>query len=197
MIGKCHALRLRTVSPQGINNRALLRRTVPQAAAIRIRSHRHRVPLLRPPHDMVVVPDLVQHRLATAIGALVADAREVRHGAKGLRQRRLDVGQAVGGGVAGHDAGGGEPGVGGHGAVKGDGGGKEVDDFLVRHVLRAVAGWVKGRVAGCVLGELVGPEDWRGLGLGDPVSGGDVVVVRLWNNLRCKGRNGGNTYFLM
>lgn len=97
------------------------------------------------------VPNLTQRRISTPIGTLRPTASQIRHGPKGTRQRSLDIAQAVRGAVARHDARGGEPGVRRQRAVPGDGGRKEVDDVLVRHVLRAVAGHVKGAVAGGVL----------------------------------------------
>lgn len=57
----------------------------------------------------------------------------------------------------------------GHAPVKSDGRLEEINNVLVLDVLGPVARNVKGRVAGCVLGELVAPKVRVGLGLGHPV----------------------------
>lgn len=72
----------------------------------------------------------------------------------------------------------------GHAPIKCDGRLEEINDILVLDVLRPIARNVKGRVAGCVLGELVAPKVWVRLGLGNPVpwgkkGGGDVSE---WQN---------------
>lgn len=126
--------------------------------------------------DVEVVPGLgelgvpVVERALAGLGGVVAGsvAAQVGDGAVALLEGGLEVREGVGGRVGRGDGLGGEPLPGRGLFVVVDGGLKEVDDLFVFLVLGAVAFHVKGAEAGCVLGELVGPEDPVGSVLGDP-----------------------------
>jgi len=127
---------------------------------------------------MEVIPNLTDlgpaiiRRVCPRSRAVVARpaAANVRQGTVTSRQGALEVDERVRSRVAGCDAGVGEEPPGGQAAVVKDGRLEKVDDFLVRDVVGAVAGDVKGGEAGGVFAELVGPEVgvWRALV--DPVS---------------------------
>lgn len=123
----------------------------------------HTVPILRPTIHMEVIPHLAHLRAAVIQrpftgGSLVVPrsrASDERRGAVLGAESGLDVRDGVGGGVGGRDAVVREPFEGVKTAVVEDDGVEEVDDFLVLHVLRAVAGDVEGGEAGGVFGEFV------------------------------------------
>lgn len=132
---------------------------------------------LRRAIDVVVVPDLVElsaavvERSLAGLGLVVlgAAAADEGDGAVSKGQGILDVGEGVGGGVGRADVGGGEPAPGGEDLVVGDDGLEELEEVVVLVGLWPVALLVKGREAGGVLGELVGPELPVGGILVDPV----------------------------
>lgn len=129
----------------------------------------------------LTIPNLAQSRIPTPIGTLSPTARQIRHRAKRLGQGTLDIHQRVRGRITRHDPRGRKPLVRGHGAVPRNGRLKKVDNVLVLDVLRAVAGNIKGAVAGGVLGELMAPKVWVGLALGDPVLvhvGEEIVAAK-------------------
>lgn len=126
---------------------------------------------------MIVIPDFVElsaavvERPLAGLGLVVlgATAADEGDGAVSKGQGILDVGEGVGGGVGRADVGGGEPAPGGEDLVVGDDGLEELEEVVVLVGLWSVALLVKGREAGGVLGEFVGPELPVGGVLVDPV----------------------------
>lgn len=139
---------------------------------------------------MEVVPHLVDNsvpvvgRTSTSSSGVVSwsGAANVWSGAVALGQSGLHGAQRVGGGVAWLDTSLVQPTIGRQTAVVHDGGLEELDDLLVLNVFRSVARNVKGRVAGCVLGEFVAPEVVVWTALVDPksVHVGEQVKFAEW-----------------
>lgn len=145
---------------------------------------------LRRAIDVVVVPHLVElsaaivERSLAGLGLVVlgATAADEGDGAVSMGQSSLDVGEGVGGGVGRADVGGRQPAPGREDLVVGDDGLEELEEVVVLVGLWPVALLVKGREAGGVLGELVGPELPVGGVLVDPVlfHVGKEIQLSVW-----------------
>ncbi len=139
---------------------------------------------------MAIIPHLAHHR-ATSVGTVLPclgrvvpgpGAPYVGCGAVLLRQLALNVRQGILSAVTGRDLRLAQPRPGRKALVVLDRGLEEVDDLLVLTILRSIARDIKGREAGRMLGELVGPEVGVGRTLVDPIRihPAEEVVLAEW-----------------